>query len=105
MSSQDSVLVTILRRDESDLISGERELIIAAFTGKKVIFRRTDPIDFQQHAEQCRQLKPAAVILPRERPIPALAMEEGFQHITVFAGRGVVELEPLVPQFKEFVPK
>jgi hypothetical protein len=49
--------------------------------------------------------EPVAVILPRERPIPAVAMEEGFQHITVLPNQGVVELEPLMVKFKPFYPK
>lgn len=99
------VLVTILRREESELTSEERDGILAAFQGKEVVFKRTDPKDFLEHAEQCRELKPHAVILPRERPIPAVAMEEGFQHVTVLPDQGVVELEPLVPKFKPFQPK
>lgn len=103
MSEQ--VLVTILRRNEDDLTPEEKSAIIAAFPGKDVVFHRTDPRDFEEHAAHCRQLSPVAVVLPRECPIPAVAMEEGFQHITVLPGRGVVELEPLVPSFKMFVPK
>lgn len=105
MLEETQVLITILRRDEADLTPEEREAILAAFQGKKIVFKRTDPKDFLEHAEQCRQLKPTAVVLPRERPIPAVAMEEGFQHITVLPNQGVVELEPLTPKFKPFLPQ
>jgi hypothetical protein len=101
----DTVLVTILRRNEEELTTEEREALVAAFPGKEVIFRRTDPRDFMEHAKECRELKPAAVILPRERPIPSLAMEEGFAHVTYLPNQGLVELEPLVPAFKSFAAR
>jgi len=98
------VLVIILRRDENELTPEERVGVFAAFRGKQVVFRRTDPKDYLEHAEQCLELKPAVVLLPRDRPLVSSAMEDGFPHVTVIPGRGLVELLPLFPQFKDFVP-
>ena len=100
-----TVLVTILRRDLADLDPAEREGILAAFPDHEIEFRRTDPRDFREHFAQCEQLKPAAVILPRERPIPSLAMEHGYRHIAFIPCEGQVrELEPMNPSFKPFIP-
>lgn len=98
------VLVTVLRRDESDLTVDEIAAVRAMFPDKEVVFRRTDPQDYQEHAAQCEELQPAAVLLPRERPIPSLAMEKGFQHIA-FTPNGLMELKSLNPTFRPFVPK
>jgi hypothetical protein len=98
------VLVVLLRRDEDTLSTSERSAIEQAFTGKQVRFQRTDPRDYKEHAEQCRELQPAAVVLPLERPIPSVAMEEGFQHIVVTPA-GLQELLPLKAEFKPFEPK
>lgn len=98
------VLVTILRRDESDLTMGEIATVRAKFPDREVVFRRTDPRDFKEHAAQCEEFQPTAVLLPRERPIPSLAMEKGFQHIA-FTPNGLMELESINPTFRPFVPK
>lgn len=100
----DQVLVIILRRDESQLSQEEVAAIKAKFPGKQVVFKRTDPRDYKEHAAQCEELQPTVVILPLERPIPSVAMEKGFQHIA-FTPQGLLELDPLVPKFKPFVPK
>lgn len=100
----EQILVVILRRDEKDLKPEEIVAIRNAFPGKEVKFRRTDPRDYREHAAQCEEFGPAAVILPLERPIPSLAMEKGFQHV-VFTPNGLMELEPLVPTFKPFQPR
>jgi hypothetical protein len=100
----DKVLITILRRDESELLPYVVDAIRAKFPDKEVVFKRTDPEDHLKHAEQCDELVPAAIYLP-EKPIPSLAMEKGFQHIIVTCEGEVMELEPLQPKFKPFEPK
>lgn len=102
--ASDPVLVLLLRRDENTLSREEHSAFEQAFPGKEITFHRTDPIDFVEHALICDELRPVAVLLPRERPIPSRAMEHGFQHVTVTPA-GLQELLPLVPQFKPFVPK
>ena len=99
-----SVVVILLRRDSDSLAPEEISAIRAKFPGRTVMFRRTDPQDYQEHAIDCQRLNPGAVILPRERPIPSLAMELGYAHVAFVDGE-YRELLPLVPQFKGFVPR
>lgn len=75
------------------------------FPGDEIVFRRTDPRDYKEHAAQCDELKPAFVLLPLERPIPSVAMEKGFQHVVIDPQGDLIELEPLAPKFKPFIPK
>lgn len=105
VSGREVVMVIILRRDESDLSTVERQAIVTAFPHKEVIFRRMDPRDCYEHARLCEQLGSTHVILPRERPIPSVAMEQGVHHLTVFSDGRVMELKPFVPTFKPFEPK
>lgn len=94
--------VILLRRDPNDLRPAERRALQERY-GANVNLVRTDPADHLQHAQQCRELKPAAVLLPLEKPIPSTAMEEGVAHIAFVPGTGgmrVGRLKPLVPQFE-----
>ena len=74
------------------------------FPGKEFEYRSSHPRDYRDHAETCRQLKPDLVILPKDRPIPSVAMEEGFVHVA-FTPKGVQQLLPLRPEFKPFEPQ
>ncbi len=51
----------------------------------------------------CQELKPDVVLLPKDRPIPAAAMEHGIVHVAVVGGK-LCKLLPLVPQFEDYVP-
>jgi hypothetical protein len=70
---------------------------------------RTDPRDYQEHYAICRTaeseegLRPIPY-LPRERPIPALAMDHGYEHIA-FTRDGLMKLVEVKPVFEPFEPK
>jgi hypothetical protein len=95
-------LIMLLRRDESSLTESERTALASAFPGQELKFVRTDPVDYHEHAANCQQEKPDAVLLPLERPIPSQAMDEGFRHIAI-RGESAFELKPMVPSFKPFI--
>lgn len=95
--------VILLRREPDELTDEEKAAFKAAFPDTDLNFVRTDPENYIMHAKMCRDLNPVAVLLPREKPIPSQAMEEGFQHI-VIANDELQELLPVVPQFKPFEP-
>lgn len=103
MSNVERIRVLILRRDENELTIPERAALTAAFPGHEVEFVTTNPRDYEEHAADCERLKPHVVLLPRERPIPSLAMERGVAHVTVGPDGYLVKLLPLVPQFQPFV--
>ena len=96
-------LVLILRRDPEELTANEKKSIEEKFP-EGVEYQRVDPADFLEHDRLCRELNPVAVLLPRERPIPTLAIEHGFSHVIVDPEGVVMELQPLYPQFIKFKP-
>jgi hypothetical protein len=100
------VIVAILRRDVTDLEPAEKVGIQQKFPGRKVVFKRIDPKDYIECDRMCQELGPslAAVILPLDRPIPALAMQRGVPFVVITKG-DVRRLKPLNPEFEEFVPK
>ncbi len=98
------VIVGILRRDLSDLTDAEKEVVSKAFPDSQLVWTRMDSKDYLEHATACAEVQPTIVILPKDRPIPAKAMEEGFPHV-VISPNGLLELEPLQPTFKPFQPK
>lgn len=102
--SDSEVVVAILRRDEKDLEPAEKVGVQQKFSGRKVRFVRIDPRDCFECREICRDLKPTAVILPKDRPIPALAMEDGVPFIEVTTGTPR-QLMPMKVEFCEFDPK
>lgn len=106
MAETNKVRIILLRRDAISLSDEEKRLLQEAFPGREIEFMRTDPRDYKEHAAQCDQIQPAAVVLPGERPIPVLAMEKGFAHVA-FTPDGLVELEieQLRPIFKPFIPQ
>lgn len=97
-------LIAVMRRELAELTEDELGMIREKFPGRELRFLRIDPEDYKEHADICRERKPAMVLLPRERPIPSLAMEEGFQHCA-FTRDGLMELEPMQPSFRPFRPK
>ncbi|TSC73101.1 MAG: hypothetical protein G01um101438_124 [Parcubacteria group bacterium Gr01-1014_38] len=94
----------LLRRDAESLSDKEKQTLQEAFPGREIEYTRTDPRDYKEHAAQCEEFKPAAVLLPLERPIPSLAMEKGVPHVAI-TPNGLMELQPLVPSFKAFIPR
>lgn len=97
----EKILVLVLRR-EPDL--NEIAAIQRKFPGKQLVFKTINPADYKEHAAICEEMKPDVVLLPKDRPIPSLAMEKGFPHVALFNG-DVMELLPLMPQFKPFESK
>ena len=92
-------IVILLRRDPGTLTEIEKTALQLKF-GKDIKFIRTDPADYRQHRADCERLMAVAVLLPKERPIPATAMEEGFVHVVVFDDGTVQKLLPLEPEFQ-----
>lgn len=95
------VIIGVLRREISQ---EEKEAFQAAFPGCELEFHQLDSTDYLDHAKKCRELPTRYVFLPLDRPIPSLAMEEGVQHVAFIPGQGLMELLPLNPEFKDFVP-
>jgi hypothetical protein len=96
------IVVGVLRRQVSD---AEKQELEKHFPGCELEFHRLDSCDYHEHAKNCRELKPDLVLLPLERPIPSVAMEEGFRHVALIPGQGLKELKPLHPDFKDFNSK
>ena len=96
------VLILLLRQDPEQLSPTEKECIALLYP-EGVEYRRIDLADYLDHNRICQELHPVAVILPKEKPIPSLAMENGYRHIT-FSAQGPIELLPLRPEFKPFIP-
>lgn len=75
--------LVLLRSDSKNYSKEEITILHNVFAdGGEVGFIRTDPADFEEHSRQCKELSPVGVTLPRERPIPSKAMEEGVPHYT-----------------------
>lgn len=74
------------------------------FPGKEVNFVVNHPKDYIEHAEMCR-MEPKPIVVLKDRPIPSLAMEEGVTHVVIMPDGQVMELLPLEPKFKPFVPR
>ena len=100
--TEDSVLVLVLRRDYTSFSPEELERLCETFPDQEIHISRVDPVDYIEHAQLCDELEPAVVFLPRERPIPSLAMEHGFSHVTFGPDGSLVELQPMNPSFKPF---
>ncbi len=98
----EKVVVVVLRRNPEELESSQLDALKACLPGKEVEFVRTDPQDYREHDERCRELNAVAVILPLERPIPSLAMERGVPHLVFLPDGQVGKLKPLVPEFEPF---
>ena len=95
--------VILLRRYVDNLTSSELDLFRAAFPGEEIKFKRTDPHTFIDHLADCERIKPDAIMLPIERPIPSAAMEKGFRHVTVIDGK-LVQLQKINTEFVPFTP-
>ena len=100
----EKVIIGVLRRSADDMSPEEHEAYAYAFSGREVVFVRMDSQDCYDHDRACQALGAEVVVLPKDRPIPSIAMDRGIQHITFVPGQGIVELEPLRPTFKPFVP-
>ncbi len=96
-----TVTIIVLRKEISDK---DKETLQRLFPGKHLDFLVTNPSNYMDHDRQCRELNADLVVLP-ERPIPSLAMERGVSHVTITPEGQVLELLPLKPEFKPFVPK
>ncbi len=96
--------IILLRRNPDSLTPEEIAMLKATFPGRELSFFRTDPQDYKEHLLNCEAIQPEVVILPLERPIPSLAMEQGYAHV-VITPNGLSELLPLQPQFKPFALK
>lgn len=73
--------VLVLRRDPDSLSSHEMSLLRQAFPNRELRLLRSDPTNYRDHAAECEARRPAAVLLPMERPIPSLALERGHLHL------------------------
>lgn len=95
------IRVMLMRRD--DLDDNEKKALQELYPGHEFDPFRTDPMDFRDHLRICEESKPDVVILPREKPVPVLAMEKGFVHVTM-TPKGFMRLLRVVPDFVEFKP-
>lgn len=93
------IRVMLMRRD--DLDDNEKQALQALYPGDELDIFRSDPVDFRDHLRMCEEFKPDVVVLPREKPVPVLAMEKGYVHITM-TPKGFMRLLRVVPDFVEF---
>ncbi len=96
------VKVILMRRD--DLTEEESNSLLSFYppaTEFEIV--RRDPVDFREHLTMCLEFQPDVVILPREKPVPILAMEQGFAHISM-TPMGFRRLLKVPPDFVDFVP-
>ena len=98
------VKVIIMRRDEDELLIEEKDNLGKALgvDPEEISFVRSDARDFQEHDEHCEVIRPVVVLLPRERPIPSLAMEHGHRHITFGPDGKLYELKAINPVLEPF---
>lgn len=95
-------LILVLRHDPKNL--DKRQLaFLEKLYPEGIELRRIDSENYIQHDQICYNLKPAAVILPMDKPIPQLAMEHGVPHIAL-GEEGVQELVGMTVEFKPFDP-
>ena len=103
------IRILLVKQTESQLCPGELSALHRVFNDAKIEFKTTDPKSIQQHAGDCKRIRPTVVLLPFtfEPWLPVQAMTEGFRHIVVSAGE-VLEVCPIrldfKPDFKPFVP-
>lgn len=91
----------------SELSPEEEAMIRKNFPGKEIEFRVVQSRDYLEHAKTCEELNHKEgdfVVLPKDRPIPSLAMEQGIPHV-IITQNGLMELLPLEPKFKPFEPR
>src|SRR5258708_66901 len=63
--------------------------------------------NYLEHAAACeRELDPATdiVLLPKDRPVPEVAMQKGYRHVTLTPS-GLKMLVGLIPEFVDFTPE
>ena len=77
------IVIGVLRGDVSE---EERLAWEEAYPGREVEFTRMDSADYLVHATNCRDLDPAAVFLPKDKPIPTDAMADGYVHVALSPG-------------------
>jgi len=95
--------ILLLRRMKEDLNPAELSALEAKWPDEELKFVRTDPRDFKEHADDCTRIQPDVVILPVERPIPSLAMQAGFRHVTMSPdGTTLIELQKINVEFGPF---
>ena len=97
-------IVMILRRSENDLTPEEKAAFEQSFPGCKIEYVSSNPVDCYEHEKNCKEIKPDAVLLPKDKPIPVLAMEQGFAHVTLTPG-GLLQLKKITPDFAPFGAK
>lgn len=102
-TQNDSQPVVILIRHDENSLSAEEKSAIEKALGTIPKFVRTDPADYLEHDQQCQELNPAIVLLPKEKPLPSAAMERGVPHVIV-TPEGLQVLTPLKPVFLPFTP-
>lgn len=89
------MLIMILRRSRLD--ADELAALTVKFPDTEFEFVAANPADYGEHAVLCDKLQPDLVFLPRY-PIPSLAMEKGYKHVTARNGE-LMELLALGPAF------
>ena len=96
------VRILLMRRDRLD--ESELEALREMFpVGTEFEFLRIDSVDYIEHDRLCTELKPDYVWLPRDLPIPVLAMSKGYRHIAKTSA-GIKQLKEVVPVFVDFEP-
>jgi hypothetical protein len=96
------IRVMLMRRDG---IGPDEAQSLASFYPEGTEFEivRRDPVNYLEHLTMCEEFEPDVVILPREKPVPILAMDKGYAHISM-TPLGFRRLLRVPPDFVPFVP-
>ena len=97
----ESVKVLLMRRDE--LEEAERKALSIHFPDREIRLASSASADYVQHAAACEEYQPLLTFLPKDRPVPSLAMQRGFIHVALVDGK-LMRLVALVPQWEEYKP-
>ncbi len=82
------IRILLVNQTESQLLPGELSALYRAFGNSEIEFHTTNPRNHEEHAGDCKNIRPTAVLMPftHDDWIPVQAMKNGVRHIVVSAG-------------------
>jgi|SRR3989344_1756821 len=99
--SEATIKVDLFRQDNPTDV--ERLTYQQMFRGYPIEFNRIDPVNYIEHNKACEERQPTLVQLPKEHPIPHLAMHE-FPHVVVTGDGRVLQLTEITTKFVQIFP-
>lgn len=95
------IKIDLFRQDEPT--ETEWKAYGRAFFSREIQFSRIDPINYIEHDKACDERQPTLVQLPKDKPIPYLAMKK-FPHVIVTPEGKIMKLKSINVEFEPFVP-